>query len=1691
MMRRILFLTLVVLLLAVPIANAGFVLQSSYPWVTWSDVDASDWSSLGQDMQRLYAEDIRTGSGNAVTDTEATTFLNAVYQARYGDVVDTGIDTTQSLSLDWRKYSLNERCLGINLTRDPFLVSRDVYVVLQDTDYDVTRISSSLSRKVVTTSSYSEVQSTCTDGATRTLTNGSTYTTQVCTNSTFTESRTTESWDPVNIDSYGSDRAHVDIFSHSEPEYYEYCFNAEPTDTNGWGNKGTVYVVYASTTYVDRQHSSYWNLSFPYRRPISIQNNDASNVLKKWSTIRVSGWDTTDTTRYNLTNPHNFEVACHNESQTDVVVDKRVGNMTELTSDANTKLFPDATGWGTTNTTFLFKLPQNISTSTTNNTMCYIYYGILDFRSSSNNMSELALFYDDFNRSDSATLGNNWVEPAANYLQIVSGSVKDVGTNNGVANSNLDVGTCNDCDKYEIRFQQSLGGAAGSGLGVSFSSASDTTGSMCSTGSGICTRKADEGGQDFLIATTTAGTTVKDQGLYDTGTDNFTLITRALDDHTRGDYMGWFNTTYMTWGTTNNTDTETGARSNVKIIANRIDNAMHYLWIERWIDTPPTVTVGAEATNASPGNTVPTHNTPLVNVSNTYNTTFGNVTAWNLTTADTDNESVKNVYHWRYNNTELYTVMMPFEGGSNDTFARDYTTPSNNGTVLGAKFVNQTGSGGYDGFGAYVFDGINDQITVDDKFDMTTATHPFYISSWIYTNITTGEHNILFRYGDSGGANRIILRTVGSDIQFSIVNAGTSTNVTGTANLTANRWTHVAGRYNESMMYLFVNGRLEGRTSVTDYRLNNVSTNDWGIGGNPNSATDNPFNGTIDEVAIIFNYTITNNQIALFYRNATNTTHSDLTERNQTWSGYITPNDRRGDGITKYANVTINRLPVISGLALNSTNPLNYTNGTVFVNMSLFTVTDDDGNSPITNRTTWYRNTTIVAAWDNFTSIVNSSANFSKGYNLTVVMSAFDGAEYGNNATATIIIRNAPPEINSSRITSDLSTNSTLANLTGVWGQFDLDGDGFTANATKWYVNSVRNTTLDNRTRINATETVRQDTFIFSIQTFDGENWSDWINSSAFTVLNSIPSVPNRVPFSNISIYEISYGVNCSGSTDDDSDTIQYEFWLGNLSSGDWQIRQNTTATNYTFTFGANYTTSFNCRANDAINVSAFNATNVTIEFNNTVLSQQLPIHAAEIGAGQNYTYRLNLSFNGIRVSGVYANISYNGQNYTPLRVNDTTFNVTTFNISLFVPFTSLSNSNVTFVWYARVVDQNNSVTQFVINTYQNLTALTLTTAGCTGTSNATEWTIWNITLADEINETALNSSIEASIFLYPIGSDRSLNGTFNLDIASVNQTFVCLRGVNRTEPYGSYGIFHYARTGFNPRQYYLVNTTVDNVTDNIRFYLLETSLATGISFLVQDETETPLSQRYIFVDRYDPGNNSYKTVAMGLTDNAGLDYIFLRQFDAFYRLRIQEDVRTVFLSTPRKITTSSLTITITSGTVFDQLQATELVDYNLSYTNSTNQFQVLFVHKDPKVTSSCLEVYMYSLQNSTSRMCNTCVNASSGTLTCDIGNTTSGTYAATYYVRTNQFDRQIASLQFSRRITSTLTSLLGRSGVLLTVILVGTITFAGLWSPAASVILFVIAIGAAGLMGLLNIGFAAWITLALLAGFLVSRLKK
>jgi len=161
-----------------------------------------------------------------------------------------------------------------------------------------------------------------------------------------------------------------------------------------------------------------------------------------------------------------------------------------------------------------------------------------------------------------------------------------------------------------------------------------------------------------------------------------------------------------------------------------------------------------ERTNFTVVNRIPIVTTAILNTTDvSLNDTTVNLTLY-LNVTDDDRHSVKNITNWLINAVSWTRLLMPFEriNGTAYDNAYDYSGYGNNGSVNGATW---NGTAGFDGRGAYKFDGINDYIQINDS-DSIDLTNGFTISAWIKPDAFSKNNRKIVSKAESNNSLAVI-----------------------------------------------------------------------------------------------------------------------------------------------------------------------------------------------------------------------------------------------------------------------------------------------------------------------------------------------------------------------------------------------------------------------------------------------------------------------------------------------------------------------------------------------------------------------------------------------------------------------------------------------------------------------------------------------------------------------------------------------------------------------------------------------------------------------------------------------------------------------------------------------------------------------------------------------------------------------
>ncbi len=400
-----------------------------------------------------------------------------------------------------------------------------------------------------------------------------------------------------------------------------------------------------------------------------------------------------------------------------------------------------------------------------------------------------------------------------------------------------------------------------------------------------------------------------------------------------------------------------------------------------------------------------------------FNRTSDNLTlAWEV--SDTDSNPVRNITNWYPNGKSLTVLNLPFEGGSNSTFTKDYSGFGNNGLVNGAIW---NATDGLLGSGAYFFDG-NDYIN-SASFNPADPHH-VTLSVWMKTNQTPAPsyyNGYLVVKGNDDSANSYGLAFHASSMSngfvlMAVYTGGLNGVRSPDGSIKANTWHHVAGVIDGQTMRLYLDGNLTDTDSFVG-TISPSASQVW-VGAQNRPSYNYYYKGLIDGAAL-YNRSLSAEQIKVLAQKRSDLLVSQELSAGDIWQGSVVPNDGTRDGTIVYSN------------ELNITESLPIAN---------FTATPTSGTAPLVVQFT-DTSTNLPTNWNwsfgdgTYSTAQNTSHTFTPGiFSITLNVTNTQGS---NISTRTAYIH--------SNFASPVMFRNT-ENRTGVYS----DGGTRPGNSLKW-----------------------------------------------------------------------------------------------------------------------------------------------------------------------------------------------------------------------------------------------------------------------------------------------------------------------------------------------------------------------------------------------------------------------------------------------------------------------------------------------------------------------------------------------------------------------------------------------------------------------------------------------------------------
>ncbi len=353
--------------------------------------------------------------------------------------------------------------------------------------------------------------------------------------------------------------------------------------------------------------------------------------------------------------------------------------------------------------------------------------------------------------------------------------------------------------------------------------------------------------------------------------------------------------------------------------------------------------------------------------------------------------------------------------------------------------------------------------------------------------------------------------------------------------------------------------------------------------------------------------------------------------------------------------------------------------------------------------------------------------------------------------------------------------------------------------------------------------------------------------------------------------------------------------------------------------------------------------------------------------------------------------------------------------------------------------------------------------------------------LAEE-NRSAMDATMEITLWL----SNGTYSDESSFKFENSDTYHICI-----FPTYAEYQVnatIEYYGTSHTRRNYFLSNATINNVTSDINLYLLDSASATNIQFLAKDVYHNLQENVIIKAQRFYTSENEYITVAMGRTGFDGVAGIPLRQ-NIWYRYILERDNAVLRTYNPMYLTESELELYIEQAERIEFFMYWGTVAHSCSYNNDTQNLLCTFSDTSGKMVEVKLMAEERRPVGNYVTVCENTTVSTSGTLACSLAAHQNKTI--NYYM----YGRFCCSEQTYMVMESGILDLndafsYGMIGVLVTFVLVLSAGMTGIWNPAVSIVLTMVALFASITMQLITVGPAAFMGLVAVAGLIVFKMR-
>lgn len=391
--------------------------------------------------------------------------------------------------------------------------------------------------------------------------------------------------------------------------------------------------------------------------------------------------------------------------------------------------------------------------------------------------------------------------------------------------------------------------------------------------------------------------------------------------------------------------------------------------------------------------------------------------------------------------------------------------------------------------------------------------------------------------------------------------------------------------------------------------------------------------------------------------------------------------------------------------------------------------------------------------------------------------------------------------------------------------------------------------------------------------------------------------------------------------------------------------------------------------------------------------------------------FRLNLTTLS-SVLSVDSNLIYNNISYDAF--TNCVSGLCNINTSIDIPLVRAGDqSNYSFYWTINVFDGEEFIQFNTTENSQNQSVNKINLRSCD--ASITNKVI-NFTAYDEVTiSNKLSNWSFAGSFNYWLGSG-SVYQNYSLYNQSVDEVDICTQPGNET-------IYHtsqvdYSKMGYVSRDYYFQNATLINTNlQHIPLILLNSSDSTSFILKVLAENLNGIPNALIYIQKYYPGEDLFRTVQVAKTDDNGNSIGFYQTETVDYKHIIVSNGTVIISTNSGKIFGETVPFTLqfqigqSSETPWTNFEDLPNLVYNISYDSNSSLVSFSYIDTSGNILSARLNVEEEQYSGPPTTLCNTTSLIASATITCNVSSAENALVARAYITRETTIGERLVDI--------------------------------------------------------------------------------